>query len=308
MKNNLKKTLKYSLLFSILFILGFLTYDRLFDIRLSNLIEPLPYRSEWELPPLSVFDSEKVAQILNQSFKYYGEGGQSYVFASRDQQYVLKLFKYKRFRPAWFVSLLPPISLFDEFRTRHITSRARKLTTVFQGHKVAYENIPEESGLVYVQLNPSHTPQMIKITDKLGFTKELDLGEVAFVIQKKGEMLRLNFSKLLKDGQVETVKERIRQIFAVYLSEYRKGIYDDDHGVMQNFGFRGKMPFHLDVGKFKIDESYQQPEVYNEDLIKVANRMQLWFKKYFPNYHPELLKDIEEQLSQILGKEYHFNS
>jgi hypothetical protein len=291
----------------LLIIALILVYERYFnDIHTGNITQKLPYQAEWEVPPLTNNEQVLVDTILNQKFSYLGEGGQSYIFASEDQLYVLKLFKYKRFRPAWFVQLLPEQTFFSEFRERHITSRAKKLTTVFNGHQVAYDKNKEGSGLIFVQLNVSHIPKMVTLYDKLGLELQVDLGEAAYVLQKKGEMLRLVFPRLIESGQLALVKERIGQIFTMYLSEYSKGIYDDDHGVMQNFGFIGEQPFHLDVGKFKINEEFKNPEVYQEDLIKVAERMRLWFRKYYPEYYEEIVTDIENKLSVIIGKDYHF--
>lgn len=293
----------FILLLSALFV-----YDAYInDLRTSNMTEELPYQPEWDVPPLA--ENEKIAldNVLKQPFTYVGEGGQSYVFASQDQHYVLKLFKYKRFRPAWYIYLVPDLPPFASLRKHHITSRARKLTTVFTGHKIAYTYNKQNSGLLFVQLNPSHLPTPISFKDKIGITRSFDLGEAAFVLQEKGEMLRIVFPRLLKNGDVDGVKERIGKIFAIYLSEYSQGIYDDDHGVMQNFGFIGDKPFHLDVGKFKQDESYKQPDVYQQDLAKVAQRIRLWMAKYYPSYYDEVVQDMEEKLSQIFGKEFHFS-
>lgn len=304
-----KRSLLLRLFCGMILLLGVLfVYDTYVnDIRVSNVTEELPYKSEWDVPPLAQNEKEAVDKILSQTFTYVGEGGQSYVFASQDQQYVLKLFKYKRFRPAWYIHLLPNLPMFASIRDHHITSRARKLTTVFTGHKIAYTYNKQASGLLFVQLNPSHLPNPIALKDKLGITRQFDLGEMAFVLQEKGEMLRIVFPRLLAKGDVEGVKQRIGKIFAMYLSEYRKGIYDDDHGVMQNFGFIGDKPFHLDVGKFKQDESYKQPEVYQPDLAKVAQRIRLWMAKYYPRYSDEIVQDMEKQLTEIFGKEFHFS-
>lgn len=274
-------------------------YDRFLDIHSSNLIEKLPYYSEWELKKPTNDQNAEIHRILTQDFSYQGEGGQSYVFTSKDQKYVLKLFKYKRFRPAWYIPAVPSVYPFKESKEKHIAKRATKLQTVFMGHKVAYENIQKESGLIFVQLNPTFIPQPITFTDKLGFTHQLDLGKTAFVLQKKGEMLSQNFAKLLNEGKIDQVKERIDKLLQTYVSEYVKGIYDEDHGVMQNFGFIDDQPFHLDLGKFKIDNAYQNPLVYREDLIKVSNKICIWVQNNYPQYENEITNYIEEQLSKI---------
>jgi len=302
------KFIEFALLFAIS-LLGFLAYDHFFDIRPSNLMENLPYNAEWDLKNLSENEQQEVNHILNQPFSYQSEGGQSYVFSSRDNKYVVKLFKYKRFRPAWYMKLIPDSSLFIEAKEQHISKRAAKLTTVFMGHKVAYENIQTETGLVFVQLNPSHIPKQMTLTDKVGLSHQLDLGEAAYVLQKKGEMLRRHFSKLIAKGEIDRLKEDIGKVFAVYVSEYHKGIFDGDHGVMQNFGFiDDEQPFHLDVGKFKIEQSYTYPEVYKKDLAKVAERIRIWMRKYYPKHSEEVKTYMEDQLSLIFKTPFNFSN
>jgi len=302
----LKNKFFQSALLILVVVLGFLTYDHIFDIRLSNLKENLPHNPDWQLKELSENEKKHVSTVLNQTFTYQSEGGQSYVFSSADNQYVLKLFKYKRFRPAWFVNLLPNIEVFKEFKTQHISKRAAKLDRVFMGHKVAYDHIQQESALLFVQLNPSHISKKVKLIDKVGFSHEIDLGTTAYVLQKKGEMLRRHFAHLLKKNQVVVVKERISQVFTMYLSEYRMGIHDEDHGVMQNFGFIGKKPFHLDLGKFSVDENFRSPKVYQPDLVRVANRINNWMEKYYSAQAEEVRLHMEKELSQILQKPFTF--
>ena len=56
----------------------------------------------------------------------------------------------------------------------------------------------------------------------------------------------------------------------MYISEYKKGIYDRDHGVMHNTGFVEDYPFHLDVGKFSKEESMRQVKFYKKDLERIC--------------------------------------
>lgn len=302
-----KKLLGFLFSILIVFLLIF-CYENLFDIRLSNLQERLPYNSAWEIKPLDKEEKSLVATIFTQPFTYHSEGGQSYVFTSADDQYVLKLFKYKRFRPAWFMNLLPNVGFFKEMKESHRIKRAAKLERVFRGHQVAYDFIREESALVAVQLNASHQPQIIKLIDKIGFSHSIDLGQTAYVLQKKGEMLRRCFARCLNQNQVEEVKKRISQIFAFYLAEYQKGIHDEDHGIMQNFGFIDRQPFHLDLGKFSADESYRSLEVYRPELIRVAFRINLWMNKYYPSYASEIKLHMEKELSHFFNEPFIFGS
>lgn len=251
---------------------------------------------EWTTPQLSPKEQEELSAVLNQPFTYTGEGGQSYVFSSSDQKYVLKLFKFNRFRPSWIVAMLPGGTLFSPYRENHIEKREKKLKTVFTGHQLAYDLLRNESGLYFIQLSPSLNERKISIVDKIGLKRTIDLGRLVYVIQEKGETLSTVLKSLLDEGQVELVKIRIGQVIDLYHSEYLKGIYDIDHGVMHNIGFVGSKPIHLDVGKFIQDENIKNLEFYQQDRMKIAAKIRLWIEKNYPQYHEELAQAIEEKL------------
>lgn len=272
------------------------------DFRISNIMYDMPYHAEWEIPALSAKEKNDLDAILNQKFTYIGKGAQSYVFGSEDQKYVVKFFKFKHLRPSLLVQVLPDVAPFTSYKQKVAARKQRKLYGVFTGYKLAYDVDKDNSALVFIQLNPTHSAKEIKLVDKLGFNRTVDLGEVAFIVQEKGQTLRNVLAELLNQGDVATAKKRIGQIFDLYLSEYSKGIYDHDHGVMQNAGFIGERPIHLDVGKLNNDDRMRQPEVYQEDLYKVGSKMKVWLDDNYPKQAPEINRDIEAKLSAVFGR------
>lgn len=277
MLNSKNKIIRGLLAFCVVLGLIFaVTYQDFFDdLRPSNITEEIPFHPEWEITPLTQIQNARLNNILKQNFTFIGEGGQSYVFESDDHRYVLKLFKFKRFRPSWYVKWLP-----EDWKKSHVEKREQKLFTAFNGHKLAYDQLRDESGLVFIQLNPSHSPRNVLITDRFGSARQVDLGQASFVVQEKGETLEENFSRLMKQGRPDLVRENINRVLELYLSEYRKGIYDLDHGVMHNIGFVGDKPLHMDVGKLVQDEKMKSPENYQADLDKVSGKMELWVKNH----------------------------
>src|ERR1700724_132490 len=89
--------------FLVLFGLARLYYRLTDDFRLSNMTYSLPFKAPWESPSLTPEQHRELAQILNQKFFYIGKGAQCYAFASDDQQYVLKFFKFKHLKPSFWV-------------------------------------------------------------------------------------------------------------------------------------------------------------------------------------------------------------
>lgn len=271
------------------------------DFRLSNIVYEMPNHPEWEIPPLSDEQKSHVDAILSQKFYYIGKGAQAYAFGSDDGKYVIKFFKFKHLKPSWLVNSLPSIPPFNDYKKKLSSRKQRKLIGVFNGHKLAYDLDKENSGLIYIQLNPSHQHQMIRLYDKLGLERNFDLADIVYVIQEKGVTLKTLFSEILNKGDLYDIKHRIGQIFDLYLSEYKKGIFDHDHGVMHNTGFVGNKPIHMDVGKFHADKEFKNPENYQPDLILIAEKMNDWFKIYYPQYSDQMTSAIEEKLSSIFG-------
>ncbi len=274
------------------------------DLKISNLTSDLPYEAKWEIPALAEVQKARLNEILNQTFFYSGEGGQSYVFLSADQRYVLKFFKFRRFRPSFFVKMLPDIALWHSYRNKHIAKREQKLVTAFTGYKLAYDLHRQESGLIFIQLNPSDISRKVTLVDKRHFKRVVNLKNVSYIIQEKGEVLSAALATLLDQRDLERAKQRLDQLFDLYLSEYRKGIYDQDHGVMHNIGVVEDRLFHLDAGKFIQDEHMKQPEYYQKDLTKIALKVQSWIDRKYPQYSQALNQSIEKKLSQLFGKQF----
>jgi len=259
------------------------------DFRFSNIVYQMPYEKNWEIRAPSEGELASIDHILGQSFHYLGKGSQSYAFVSDDNQYVLKFFKFKHLRPSWFVDLLPPVGFLKNYKDKQRARKTRKLFGVFNSHKLAYDVDREESGLIFIQLNTvENLPRKVTVLDKLGISHTINLEHVPFVLQKKGEVLRDVLGKLLSEGQIEEAKTRIGQIFALYIREYDKGIFDHDHGVMRNLGFVGDEPLHLDVGKLMADSRMLDSEERSKDLGLVVNSLKKWILEHYPQYSSEI--------------------
>ena len=104
---------------------------------------------------------------------------------------------------------------------------------------------------------------------------------------------------MLANGDVETVKVRLGQILDLYASEYSKGIYDHDHGIMRNTGFVGDKPIHLDVGKLLREESMKDKDNARKDIEIVVANINSWFEKQYPQYSEEIAHYLDEKVDQL---------
>lgn len=286
----------------VLFGLVRLYYTLTDDFRLANISYEIPNRTEWEIAAPSPNEKARLNAILNQQFFYIGKGAQSYAFGSEDGLYVLKFFKFKHLRPSFWLDILPSLSFFQDYRTKQMQRKERKLEGVFAGYHLAYEVHRNESGLLFLHLNKSKDlyPQVL-VFDKMGLQHTIPLDDVVFLVQERAEPVRSVIHNLLQQRDIEGAKRKIDAILTLYLSEYAKGIYDNDHGVMRNVGFVGDRPLHLDVGKLKKNASIKEQVNYSRDLALVANRMGSWLSRYEPHDYPELKAYIEAKISAMSG-------
>jgi hypothetical protein len=274
-------------------------YSRLTDdFQMRHLIYPLADYSAWE-PQISPEAYAQTENILNQPFSYLGKGEQTYVFVSADQRYVLKCFKFKHIKPSLFLEGISKTSLFKTYKERAWARLRRKLDALFSGYQLAYERMREESGLLFLQMHPTHMSKEITVKDKLGLQRTLDLGEVVFVVQKKGETLHALLNRLLEAGDMEAAKIYLQKIFAMYRQEYAKGLYDRDHNLLHNVGFAEEMPFHLDMGGLAYDQRITQADIADQHLARAKMFIAQWLRAYHPQSAPELIAFMQSKVCEF---------
>lgn len=265
----------------------FLLFLREEDSQISTIDSQMLANSIWKMPLLKEEELERLDFILNQPFTYLGEGGQSTVYTSKDQHFVLKLFKFNRFRPSFFARFLP-----NSFREKHLQKKEKKMFSVLAGHKLAFEALRTESALILVQINSLSSPRWVTLIDKKGFETKVNLEHIPHVLQEKGDMIQTVFSQLLTNGNIETVKQRIGQLLSLCLLEYQKGICDRDHGIMHNMGCIDDKVFHLDVGKLIRNSTINS----SLELKRVASKIQIWIDQHYPQYSNEVSRYLSTRL------------
>lgn len=296
----LKKFIWITLSLFFLFICARIYYRLTDDFRIANMTYEMPYHPDWETPPLTASENRRIKSILNQSFSYVGKEAQSYVFVSEDKKHVIKFFKFKHIKPTWWIETLASVPFFKTFCNRQSAKKKKSsLIVYFFGYKLAYDIHKEEAGIVFVHLNKTiNWNQQVTLIDKIGRKHQLSLDSTVFIIQKNAKTTRQEMINALDNGNLALAKQRISQIFDLYLKEYNKGIYDRDHGVLHNTGFVDDQPVHLDVGKLSKDLNMKRPEVYRTDLKKISNKFELWLKDRYPKESQELMAFIEEEFAK----------
>jgi hypothetical protein len=301
----LKKSLFLILAICACYAAGRLYYRVTGGFTMSNIEAEIPYNAKWDMHPLSSSEKEEINQALNQPFTYLGKGCQAYVFASNDGQYVIKFFKYQRFRPQAWINLFTFLPSVANYQVVKAQEKNEKLNKVFTSWKIAYEVLKNETGVVYVHLNK--TPewnQFLTIRDKMGFFHRVDLDQTEFMLQKRATMLCPTIDQLMAKDKTEEATLLIDRLLTMLLLEYGAGYADNDHALMQNTGVLNGFPIHVDVGQFIHNASVQAPKVYKQELYDKTFQFHRWLKESYPT----LASHLAMRLVVVMGPDYFYSA
>jgi hypothetical protein len=229
------------------------------DFEPAQVVSDLPNHPEWE------FNEHPPLNLLNQTFSFLGAGDQCYAFLGEDGTTVLKLLKH-----------------FD-------ANGKRILDPVLESYKIAYQELREETGLLYLHLNKTDS-HILTMIDKTGFLHQIDLGATEYALQKKVDALIVPMLNQLRRNP-EVLKERIHSLLSLIASRCSKGIADRDTAIHRNIGFLGHNAIALDIGSyFKNEELKKNP--YDE-IARHTKRLVRWLRKH----QPSLLPFYEQKLA-----------
>jgi hypothetical protein len=228
----------------------------------ARITSTFSYNPDLAIKELAGKELDKLNGIFHQKFKFLAVGSQSYAFESEDGKYVVKFFIMKH--------QIPRVS--DLWHPEKVDYRQQNLLSIFNSHKLAYENLREDAGLVYVHLNKgSNLKTQLKVVDRLGKTHMIDLDNVEFVVQEKAELIFTHFQKLLKNGDKEGVQKKIGSLLQLVQRRIDLGISDHDKAVKHNYGFIGDRAVHLDIGRI---EKVRKPKEYD----RINQRINKWLQ------------------------------
>ncbi len=284
-----------------LYGLGRLYYRLTGGFTVANITSDFSFQPQWTVRSLMASEQKEVSKAIDQPYYYLSKGCQSYVFISQDKEYVIKFFKYQRYRlHPWFASL-PSLPAIVKYRQEKLEKKWSKLDGFVQSWKVAFEHLKDETGLLFVHLNKTtHLQKQIMIYDKIGLKHVVELDQMEFCIQRCARLLCDTLLDYKANGHLAEAQQLIHQLLNMILSEYARGLADNDHALMQNTGVAQGKPVHIDVGQFIFNEAVKQPQVFHQELFTKTYKFKLWLHD---NY-PELGGYLEEELRQIIGSEY----
>jgi hypothetical protein len=207
-------------------------------------------------------------EILKQKFHYSGKGAQSYVFVSEDGKFILKFFKFHHHRSP---------------------KKQQKLENLFEGYKIAFQELKEESGLLFVHLNKtSHLKTSITILDRLNIEHHLDADQTEFILQKRAELVLPTLKDFLEKRNLQGAKQALVSLVGLLQHLKQKGIEDFDPHLTKNFGFIEGKAVQIDCG----------------NLVKTQNRVKTKekggsLKKWLAEESPELAESFQNLMQNL---------
>lgn len=293
--------------FDFFFKVCFLTAALLFITRFSQqqtdnftllgILPNHPYDSNYETTPLDVEEKKTLFHALDQSYTYLRKGGQAYAFISEDGNYVIKFFKQRLYQTSTLLNFLPLPKFLYHYRYKHNFKRKDKLRRDFFSYKIAFEELKEETGILYAHLNPTdHLKKTLEIVDKIGIHHSLDLDQIDFIVQKQADSPYWAIDQMIRQGHMQQAKIAIGHILDLISSRAKKGFYDRDPDIETNCGLLQNRAIKIDVGSFVRNPMMETKKGHNEEILRVTAP----FEKWIQDFHPELMLPFKQQLNEVL--------
>ena len=241
------------------------------------------------IPPLS---------LLNQSFRFLGRGFQSFVFISDDEEYVLKLFSNRYQRQIQLFSFLSRTPLLTQWAVKKLLNVRSKLDASFISYQLAWDEMPDQTALVYMHLSPSSDlPHTLTLIDPLHISHTIDPNNYAFLVQKKVDLAYPALQHWIHTNQIQKAQSALSSLIELFIRKWRQAIADHDPLIRTNYGFLGTEAIQIDTGPLSKQEKPDPPEVFKKELQRVTTSLKNWLTQNAPDLVSYLDQELEERLS-----------
>lgn len=291
-----KKLLKTCLFLLIFFGVERFCYSQTGGFRLPKITSQFPPDPAWET------NCPVPAELFRQKYSFLGKGVQCYAFESEDKTTVLKLFKhYHAGVSNTTLKKIPLPSILDRFREKILQARYERVNEIYTSSKIAFEELKEETGLLYLHLNPtSHLKRQLLVVDLLGISHQIDLDTTPFLLQKKGAVAFEQLSVFLQKGELNKVKAAINSLINLIVARCQKGIANTDPILRRNIGYFDTQAFEIDTGSFIKDPYLKKPHLIKRELFFETLELKEWIE----NHCPVLTSFFQEKINALLDQPF----
>jgi len=173
-----------------------------------------------------------------------------------------------------------------------VAKRAKKLDYDFGSYKLAYDNLREETGLVFLHLNKtSYLSQTLDLVDKIGIHHQIPLDSTTFLIQKRAAGLYSALDQMIQENRLDDAKTTLSNLLRLLAYRSQKGFHDKDPNLLTNFGVIGTQPIQIDVGRFRT----KPRQLDREGLLRITHHLRDTLKIKCP----ELCSHLEDEIEKI---------
>jgi len=262
----------------------------------SQVQSKFPPRPEWDVK-LSP-NHDKFFYILSQqTLNWLGRGMQVIVFETQDGKYVVKFVQLSRLKENTDRGFFQ--NLFSKETKAKREERLRHREEIFSSSKMAFEELQDETGIIYIHLNRTDDKlRGIKLVDRNGQSHRIRGDDASFVVQKKASYVIPTLTKLMEKGELSAAKQRINHIFDLLLSLACKGFVDGDDALIRNnnMGFTDDRAIYIDTG-----------HMFKAVNLNVAERMKYEFavrldplEKWLNIMYPVLGEHFRDQRDKLM--------
>jgi hypothetical protein len=269
----------------------------------SMIISHSSPKKEWDVK-LSKSHDQLVSIVCQQRLQWLGRGMQAVVFETQDQKYVVKFFQLGRLRedqPRGLVkTLLSGES--KEKRQERLTHRQE----IFSSSKMCFEELQEETGIVYVHLNRTKNKvRWVKLVDKNGQSHRVRGDETSFVIQRKARLLVPTMMAHMEAGDVARAKARIDQVFDLLLSLAKKGFADCDDALIRNnnIGLTEDRAIYIDTGHLFHAQNLDVSERMRYEFQVRLDPFERWLNVMYPDLGAYYRSRREEIMAALVREQ-----
>lgn len=260
---------------------------------LRTILGQVPFHEQWEInAPLSL----ELRDALNQPYHYLAKGHQSYVFASEDGKHVIKCYRFPSHMRI-FPWLNHPLSYhFNPGRRKIMDYNHEKLDLSFNSYKIAFEQLPSETGIEWIHLNQTacNYPN-VHLIDQTGNHYHVPLDQLSCVMQKRFTLIFDALETMRAKNDREKILSVVSSLLHCIAERCREGIVDKDPVLGKNYGWDGTQVVYIDIGRFIRERKLKENLSPKEQAAQITPILVDWLQ----NYDEELLKVYNEMLNSL---------
>lgn len=258
-------------------------------------------RKEWEVKITP--DHEKFFYVVcQQTLKWLAHGMQAVAFETQDEKYVVKFFLLGRLRDDEDRGFFR--NLFSRETREKRQQRLLHREEIFSSSKMCFEELQEETGIVYVHLNKTKDKiHSVKLVDKYGQSHHIRGDDSSFLVQKKARYLIPTIDGLMEKGKVEEAKACVDRVFDLLLSLAKKGFVDGDDALIRNnnIGLTNDKAIYIDTGHLFRVQNLDVSERMRYEFQVRLDPLEKWLNIAYPeigSYYRARRSEIMTMLMQ----------